>query len=110
MPQNTSVDVAVDANVVVQFNEAVKAGTGSLSVTKTGSAATTIAASDAQVSFVGSQMIINPSSDLAASTTYSVSVPAGFVLDMAGNATSAASSYSFTTAAAVDELLASPPE
>jgi len=103
LPQNTSVDVAVDANVVVQFNEAVKAGTGSLSVTKTGSAATTIAASDAQVSFVGSQMIINPSNNLTAGATYTVSVPSGFVLDMAGNAAAAYNSYTFTTAAASEE-------
>src|SRR4029077_3136018 len=67
-----------------------------------GSAVATIAITDAtQVSFAGSVLTINPTSDLAAGTHYYVTMASGVVQDLAGNAyagLSAPTDFDFTTA------------
>src|SRR5258708_28248705 len=67
-----------------------------------GSAVATIAITDAgQVSFAGSTLTINPTSDLAPGTHFYVTLASGVVQDLAGNAyagLSAATDFDFTTA------------
>ncbi|MCE2782960.1 Ig-like domain-containing protein, partial [Limnohabitans sp.] len=64
-PLDSATGVAVGSNFVLNFNETVKAGTGSF-VIKSGSATIgTIAATDSsQVTFNGSTVTINPANDL----------------------------------------------
>src|SRR6266436_9167205 len=74
-PADNSTNVAVSANIVLTFSESVKAGSGNLIIHNAadGSAVATIAITDAsQVSFAGSVLTINPTSDLAAGTHYYV--------------------------------------
>src|SRR6195256_2599506 len=103
-PADNSTNVAVSANLVLTFSENVKAGSGNLVIHNAagGSVVATIAITDAsQVSFAGSTLTINPTSDLAAGTHYYVTMASGVVLDIAGNAyagLSAATDFDFTTA------------
>src|SRR6266852_5639162 len=102
-PADNSTNVAVSANLVLTFSESVKAGLGNVVIHNAldGSAVATIAISDAsQVSFAGSVLTINPTSDLVAGTHYYVTMASGVVQDLAGNAyagLSAATDFDFTT-------------
>ena len=81
------------------FNEAVKQGTGT--ITLLDAANGTIPST---VTFAGSTVTINPVSDLATNAVYHVAVAAGAVLDIAGNAYAGitdATTLNFTTAGAV---------
>ena len=104
-PADNSTNVAVASNLVLTFSENVMAGSGNLVIHKAsdGSIVATIAITDAsQVSFAGSVLTINPTSDLAAGTHYYVTLASGVVQDLAGNAfagLSAATDFDFTTVA-----------
>ncbi len=103
-PADNSTNVAVSANLVLTFSESVKAGSGNVVIHNAadGSVIATIAITDAsQVSFAGSTLTINPTSDLAAGTHYYVTMASGVVQDLAGNAYAgllAATDFDFTTA------------
>jgi len=102
-PADNSIGVAVNANLVLTFSESVKAGSGNVVIHNAadGSVVATIAITDAgQASFAGSVLTINPAGDLAAATHYYVTMAAGVVQDLAGNAyagLSAATDFDFTT-------------
>ena len=99
----SATDVTVGSNIVLTFNEAVKAGAGSIQIRKSsdGSLVQTIAVTDAgQVTFSGNQITINPSADLSPDTSYYVTFASGVVRDLANNAfagISSAAVFSFTT-------------
>ena len=101
MPADNDRNVAVGANIVLTYNEVVQVGTGNITITPSGGAPITIAVTDAQVSFAGAVVTINPTNDLAVSTTYTLTVPAGAIEDASGNA-GAEETVSFSTAAAPD--------
>ncbi len=87
-------------NIELTFNVPVKAGTGSI-VLHSGSATGTVVASydvatSANLTISGNTLIINPTTDLADSTHYFVTLDAGSFYDLAGNPV-AASTYDFTT-------------
>ena len=105
-PTDNSTGVAVGANLVLNFNEAVRAGTGNIVIyNSSGTAVRTILATDtSQVSFSGSQMTINPASDLAAGTGYYVQMAAGVIRDIAGNnyaGITNTTAFNFTTASGI---------
>ncbi len=91
-----------NSNIRLTYNEAVQAGTGDITLTPSGGAAITIAVGDAQVSIAGAVVTIDPTNNLAVSTTYTLTVPAGAIVDASGNAGSLVT-LSFTTAAVIDE-------
>ena len=99
-------DFLVGENIVLTYNEAVQAGTGNitLSLRPSGEDAITIAVTDAQVSFSGAVVTINPSEDLELSTMYTLTVPAGAIVDASGNEWPGVTRF-FTTAAAADTTL-----
>ena len=101
-PTDGSPAVAVGANIVLNFNEAVQAGTGNIVIyNASGTAVRTIAATDPQVIFSGSQVTINPASDLAAGTGYYMQMAAGVIRDTAGNnfaGITTTTAFNFTTA------------
>jgi Bacterial Ig-like domain/Domain of unknown function (DUF4214) len=90
--------------LVFNFSESVKAGSGNLQIfTSAGVLARTIAVTDtAQVTFSGSTMTVNPSTDLSAGTSYYILMGSGAVVDLAGNAyagISNATTLNFTVSA-----------
>ena len=101
-PTDEATGVAVEANVVVTFSEAIARGTGSI-VLKT-AAGTVIesydAASSSRLSISNSTLTINPAFDLARGTVYSVEFAAGSIKDLANNPYAGSTSYNFTTVAA----------
>ncbi len=85
-PSDNSTGVAVGANLVLNFNEAVKAGNGNITIRSTdGSFTRAIAATDTQVTFNGTQVTVNPSVDLAGGKGYYVTIDNGAIKDIAGN-------------------------
>ena len=100
-PTDGATGIAVGANFVLTFNEAVKAGTGSFLVKSGTTTVATIAVTDtSQVTFSGSTVTINPTSNLDYSKSYSVTVASGVIKDSAGNnwSGSGTNPYDFTTA------------
>jgi VCBS repeat-containing protein len=79
--------VSQSANLSLSFNELVSLGSGTITVTDGLGDVRVIDVADAsQVSVSGQTLVINPTADLHAGTAYHVSVDAGAVLDMSGNA------------------------
>jgi predicted extracellular nuclease/2',3'-cyclic-nucleotide 2'-phosphodiesterase (5'-nucleotidase family) len=86
-PADNATGVATGATITLRFSEAVKAGTGSITITDGAGDTRTLAVSDAaQVAIAGDTVTIDPSADLKAGTAYDVIVPKGAVTDTAGNA------------------------
>jgi len=87
-PADGAIDVAITNNIVLTFNEAVKAGSGNFVLTNAADAGDTrtLAVGDAsQVSFSGATVTLNPSADLNFGATYTLTFAAGVVEDLAGN-------------------------
>lgn len=93
--------VAVGADIVLAFSEAIGAGAGSI-VLKSADGATveTFAAGSARLTIAGATLSIDPTADLDYGATYHVELASGALKDLAGNAGAAAGSASFTTVAA----------
>ncbi|TRW98936.1 Ig-like domain-containing protein [Candidatus Methylobacter oryzae] len=103
-PADNATGVAVSTNLVLTFNEAIKAGTGNIIIfNDKGAIVKTIAVTDSgQVSVSGNSIIINPNTDLVAGSGYFVNMAAGAVLDLAGNSfagITGTTAYNFTTLA-----------
>ncbi|MBC7916811.1 MAG: SdiA-regulated domain-containing protein [Rhodoferax sp.] len=91
------------SRVVLTFNEAVKAGTGTITISNGSDDTRVINANDiTQVTISGATVDINPSADLKKGTAYRVLVSATAITDSAGNPFAGlndALSVNFTTAA-----------
>lgn len=92
----------LDANLEIQFNEAINIGTGNIGLylINDDSLVENISVTSSQVSISGSRAIINPTNDLAALTAYYITIDAGtfkdnFDNDFAG--ISESSTWNFTT-------------
>jgi Ca2+-binding RTX toxin-like protein len=85
----------------MNFNETVRAGNGNITIRSTdGSFTRAIAATDAQVAFNGTQVVVNPSVDLAGGKDYYVTIDNGAIRDVAGNAFAGinnTTAFNFTT-------------
>lgn len=101
-PADEAVGVALDANIVLTFSEAIARGTGTILLkTATGDIVESYgAASSLNLSINGAVLTLNPTVSLLAETGYRVEFPSGSVLDLAGNSFAGTSSYNFTTIAA----------
>ena len=86
-PADNSSAVNLDADIVLTFNEAVKAGTGFIVIhNSNGNVWRSIDVTDtSQVSIVGKTVRINPSADLAFDSSYYVTVDAGAIRDSSEN-------------------------
>ena len=100
-PPDEAGGVAVGANVVLTFTEAIQKGAGNIVIKDGNDAIVAIydAASSANLSISGSTLTIDPSTDLAAGTLYKVQLDPGSVKDLAGNGFAGSISYNFTTQA-----------
>lgn len=96
IPGQGATKVPINSNIEVAFSEEISISSVSpsnLYLTVSGSS-TKVSADYSVVN--GNKVIIDPTSNLAYSTTYKVTVAAGGIKDLAGNA-AAAASYTFTT-------------
>ncbi|BCX48938.1 hypothetical protein HAHE_28460 [Haloferula helveola] len=86
-PLDNSVDLAADIDLVLNFNEAVAAGTGNITLKNlTDATQSTIAITDgSQVFFNGSFLTINPTADLLGGKSYAVRIDPGAVEDLSEN-------------------------
>ena len=106
-PADNATGVAVAANLVVNFSEAIQKGTGNLVIKKLSdnSVVETIAVTAANVTVSGTQLTINPTADLGQGTDYYVEIANGAIKDIAGNnyaGITGNSTWNFTTATAAD--------
>ncbi|MGZ6962518.1 MAG: Ig-like domain-containing protein, partial [Ilumatobacteraceae bacterium] len=86
-PADGAIGIGQDANIVLKFNELVAPGTGKITITDGAGDTRVIDVSDAsQVSVSGQAVTINPTDSLHTGTTYHVSIDAGAIKDVAGNA------------------------
>lgn len=94
-PANDATNVPVNKTLTVTFSEDVQEGPayGSISVKDASGNAVAVTKSIA-----GKVLTIRPNADLAYSTKYTVTIPAGAVKDVAGNELAKAYVFSFTTA------------
>lgn len=86
-PADDAAAVAAGSNIVLTFDEAVAAGTGNIVISNGAGDTRTIAIGDtSQVTIAGNTVTINPTADLAAGSTYDVTLASGVITDLAGNA------------------------
>jgi Ca2+-binding RTX toxin-like protein/methionine-rich copper-binding protein CopC len=86
-PTDDATAVAVDSNIMLTFNKAVEAGTGSLVISSgRGDSLTIDVADSSQVTFSGSTVTINPTNDLQTGNVYHVQMSSGVIKDLAGTA------------------------
>jgi len=85
-PADNATDVALGANLVATFSEAIAIGSGDITVKNlTGGTQAVIAVTDTQVSVSGLTLTINLTADLAAGKNYAVQIAATAIDDVAGN-------------------------
>lgn len=84
-PTDNATGVAVSSNLVLNFSEAVQAGTGNILISN-GSDTRTLSITDtSQVSFSGNSVTLNPAADLQDSSNYFVQLASGVLRDSVGN-------------------------
>jgi len=97
-PGIDATNVAVDANIVLTFNEPVQPGWNSFSLRILGQPSLNFDVNDTtQVTYAGNTVTINPSAILAAGTTYIFDIGTYAVKDLNGNGYYS-QTYNFTTA------------
>ena len=85
-PKNLTDSIPVNKSIVLMFSEAVKVGSGSITI-KSGKDLRTILVSDkSQVSIDDKSVTINPTNDFVAGATYTLTLNAGTFKDNANNA------------------------
>jgi len=84
-PADDTTEVPVTNNIVLHFDDAVTPGSGNIVVTN-GTDTRLIAVDDSsQITFSGSKVIINPSTNLIPNTTYHIEIANGVIADYSGN-------------------------
>lgn len=86
-PADNAAGVALGANLKLTFNEPIRAGTGTITLTN-GSNDTRVfnVVDTSQVNISGATVTLDPALDLAAGSPYAVQISAGALVDAAGNA------------------------
>ena len=87
-PIDGGVNVAVSDNLSITFNEAIQAGSGTITIRRTddNSIFETITVPSGAVTFAGSTATINPTGNLETATRYHVEISTNAIQDLAGNA------------------------
>lgn len=101
-PIDNDEGVSPTANLVIEFDDLIKKGSGSILIRRSSDNALieTIAIDSAAVTVDGATVTINPTTVLPASTTYHVLIDLGAILDLANNPYAGitdSSAWSFTT-------------
>lgn len=102
-PVDNEPAASAGADIVLNFDENIQAGTGNIILTDTtdGSDNRVIPIGDAQISIVGSTLTFNPTVNLELVTDYDLTIGSGVIEDLAGNdfAGIATTELNFTTSA-----------
>ena len=109
-PADEGIGAAVNTNVVLTFNEAIKAGSGviQLKIPAYGVVGTYQIADTKVVSISGNTLTFNPPFDLLNDVTYQVTLEAGSIKDLAGNGIASITTYNFKTTAAASSDTTAP--
>lgn len=106
-PTDESTGFGSTSNIVLNFNETIKVGTGQIVLKdQAGNTVETYNTTDSNITVNGQTLTINPISDLTASASYTIEMTTGAVTDLAGNAwqtnfgTTTPNTLNFTVAAA----------
>ena len=94
-PANNATNVEISSNIVLTFSEAIQAGSSNVTITNTIDPTHTVSISTAVSGWTAT---ISPTG-LEKGYSYSVTIPAGIVKDLAGNAYATSATKTFTTAA-----------
>ena len=106
-PTTSKTAVGLGSHLYLSFNQTIAAGTGNLVVSNNAGDTRTISVTDAaQVTVNGKTVTLNPTMDLLAGSTYTVTYAAGVLRDSLGNAAPAVSgsSIDFKTAGLIDTV------
>lgn len=104
-PTTSKTAVGLGSHLYLSFNQTIVAGTGNFVLNNNAGDTRTISVTDAaQVTVNGKTVTINPTTDLLAGSTYTVTYAAGVLKDSLGNAAPAVSgsSIDFKTAGLID--------
>ena len=83
-PANNATGVAVDASLVITFNETVQKGTGNILIKESGIITQTIDVTSASVAVSGATLTINPD-DFSSGAAVNIEIAAGAIRDILGN-------------------------
>jgi serralysin len=104
-PGDEDSQVALDASLVIEFDEPVTAGSGKLIVQRNGQVVMSIAVSDtSQVQVQGTRVVVDPTGLFSPGGSYAVAIDAGAFKDSAGNSfagLAADGSWNFATSAPI---------
>lgn len=92
-PVNKGINVPVGKTVVVTFGEPIRQGASFAGITLAKGKTAILAT----VSVLGNTVLVDPTNNLSARTTYTVTIPAGAVKDLAGNSLATMMKFTFTT-------------
>ncbi len=85
-PANNATDVAVNASLVVTFNEPVEKGSGNITIFRGTTVVQILEATDDAVTVQGNAVTINPDADFEPGAVLHVQLAAGTFTDLSGNA------------------------
>ncbi len=85
-PADNATNFAIASNIVLTFDQNVQAGTGSVILRPATGADLSIPIANAQISFSGNQVTINPTSDLRPGVAYDVIIASGVITNAFGGA------------------------
>ena len=101
-PNDAATNVSVSSDIVINFSEAVRKGTGAIAIHSDSPTGTVVASSDdpmtESISISGTTLTIHPVNNLAHNTHYYLTFGQGSIDDLAGNHFSSMMPYDFTTA------------
>jgi methionine-rich copper-binding protein CopC len=103
-PADEASKVALDANIILTFDEKVAAGTGTFDIVgKNGTVFESISAGSSQVHVSGSSVTIDPKGTFASGGEYYVVAKSGVITDTAGNAFAGLTKTQLNFTAVVDK-------
>ncbi|MBA3878807.1 MAG: hypothetical protein C0500_03720 [Sphingobium sp.] len=85
-PLDNATGVAIGANIMLTFDQNVQAGTGNIILRPATGADISIPVGDAQVTFSGTTVTINPTADLRPGVAYDVIIASGVITNSGGTA------------------------
>ena len=104
-PKSSKTSAGISSNLYLSFNQPIAAGSGNITVSNGAGDTRTIAVTDTtQITISGNTLKINPSTDLIAGSTYSVTYAAGAIKSTSGTDAPAVSGSSLSITTNADTI------